>query len=148
MIVKKWLNLGWLEATYYKVDRPNVVYFKLQVMLKSTVLTLFVLFSFISFSQLNPSQPVMLFGQGMIEVADIASAQALEAELRNHPNVKIVRIDYNSQRALVFTKDIQSLTEEQFASWFGLYSDKLRCIQVGTHGVDQMNAFPFENCEK
>jgi len=140
--------LRYVEATFNMVDRPKVVYLKSQDMLKSTLFTLFVLFSFVSFSQLNPSQPVMLFGQGMIEVADVATAQALEAELRNHPNVKIVRIDYNSQRALVFTKDIQSLTEEQFASWFGSYSDKLRCIQVGTHGVDQMNAFPFENCEK
>jgi len=90
----------------------------------------------------------MLFGQGMIEIEDVAAAQALEADLRNHPNVKIVRIDYQTQRALVFTKDIQSMTEEQFTSWFGNYSDKLRCVQVGTHGVDQMNTFPFENCEK
>jgi hypothetical protein len=99
-------------------------------------------------AQNTPPADVMMFGQAMIEIEDQASCQTLEAELRNHPNVKIVRIDYHTQRALVFTKDIDQLTEEQFASWFGNYSDKLRCIQVGRHGVDQMHAFPFPNCDK
>ncbi len=121
---------------------------KTNYMLKIISFFTFVIFFSGTWAQMTPSQPVMLFGQGMIEIEDIASAQALEAELRNHPNVKIVRIDYQTQRALVFTKDIQSMTEEQFTSWFGTYSDKLRCIQVGMHGVDQMNAFPFQNCEK
>jgi hypothetical protein len=94
------------------------------------------------------TEEVTLFGQCMIELQDQNEMLALEAEMRLNPNVKIVRLDYFSQRAFILTKDIDQLTDEQFMSWFNASSDKVRCIQIGRYGIDAIKPFPFENCDK
>ena len=94
------------------------------------------------------TQEVTLFGQCMIELQDQNDLVALETEMRLNPNIKVVRLDYFTQRAFILTKEIDQLTEEQFMSWFNAYSDKVRCIQIGTYGIDTIKPYPFEDCAK
>lgn len=111
------------------------------------VLLFFICTSVVSNAQSTPQETTM-FGQCMIEISSATEMSALETEMRSNPYVKIVRLDYNSQRAFLLTKGIDQLTEEQFISWFNAYGDKVRCIQVGTYGVDTVKPFPFEGCDK
>ena len=113
-----------------------------------------VLFSFLffwagfsAFAQQN-QQEVNLFAQCMIDLNDQNELSQLETEMRNNPYIKIVRLDYNTQRVFILTKGIDQLTEDQFTSWFNSYSNLVRCIQIGTFGVDAVKPFPFEGCEK
>jgi hypothetical protein len=72
----------------------------------------------------------------------------LQAEMRTNPYIKVCRLDYNTQRAFILTNSTETLTEEQFISWFIGYSDKVRCVQVGVHGVDPIKPYPFTDCIK
>lgn len=116
--------------------------------MKKVFFVLLVVFTSINaFSQASANE-VTLFGQCMIDIESQEDMRALETEMRTNPYLKVVRLDYNSQRAFVLTKGIDALTEENFSSWFNQYSDKVRCIQIGVHGVDVVKPYPFEGCEK
>lgn len=98
-------------------------------------------------AQTNESQ-VNLFGQCMIEIATAEEMKTLELEMKSNPYIKVVRLDYNTQRAFILTKGIDQLSEDQFSSWFSNYANKVRCIQIGRHGIDQVKPYPFEGCGK
>lgn len=100
-----------------------------------------------AFSQTNVPE-VTLFGQCMIDIENQEEMRTLEAEMRTNPYLKVVRLDYNTQRAFVLTKGIDGLTEENFTSWFNQYSDKVRCVQIGVQGIDVVKPYPFEGCVK
>ena len=91
---------------------------------------------------------VNLFGQCMIEIATAEEMKTLELEMKSNPYIKVVRLDYNTQRAFILTKGIDQLSEDQFSSWFSNYANKVRCIQIGRHGIDQVKPYPFEGCGK
>ena len=88
-----------------------------------------------------------LFAQCKFSINDVNQMKALEQSLRNNPHIKVARLDFNTQRAFVITKDLDQLNESDFISWFEIYSDSVRCIQIGTHGVDAVNPYPFIDCE-
>ena len=90
----------------------------------------------------------VLFAQCVFIIQDETELRSVEAEIREHPNVKIVRLDQNTQRAFILTKDIEQLSEKELRSWFGDYSDSVRCIQIGVYGLDKIDHYPFENCEQ
>ena len=94
-------------------------------------------------AQTNESQ-VNLFGQCMIEIATAEEMKTLELEMKSNPYIKVVRLDYNTQRAFILTKGIDQLSEDQFTSWFSNYANKVRCIQIGRHGIEQVQPYPFE----
>ena len=98
-------------------------------------------------AQTNESQ-VNLFGQCMIEIATAEEMKTLELEMKSNPYIKVVRLDYNTQRAFILTKGIDQLSEDQFTSWFSNYANKVRCIKIGRHGIDQVKPYPFEGCGK
>lgn len=89
-----------------------------------------------------------LFAQCVFQISDETELRTLESELREHPNVQIIRLDYHTQRAFVLTKDTEQLSEEEFRSWFGEYSTSVRCMQIGVYGVDEIDQYPFENCDQ
>lgn len=91
---------------------------------------------------------VNLFGQCMIEVSTADEMKTLESEMKTNPYIKIIRLDYNTQRAFIVTKGIDELTEDQFKSWFFNYAQNVRCIQIGRHGLDEVKLYPFEGCGK
>lgn len=106
-----------------------------------------ILISAFGYSQTSPINTV-LFAQSIIEVENAEEMIALETEMRSNPYIKIVRLDYNTQRCFVLTKNLDELSEENFISWFNQYSDRVRCIQIGRQGIDIVKPFPFEGCEK
>lgn len=109
----------------------------------------FLLFAIIISVKLNAQETESLFfGQCMVEVQDQEAARQLESDMRTNPMIRVVRIDYTTQRAFILTNTTESLTEEQFVSWFSEYSDRTRCIQVGKHGVDLVKPYPFEGCNR
>jgi hypothetical protein len=99
---------------------------------------------------MSQEQPMssMFFGQCMIDIETDEEIRQLEIEMRQNPYIKVARLDINTKRAFIVTNNMESLTEEEFTSWFNSYSDKVRCIQVGRHGVDVIKPYPFEGCTK
>ena len=88
-----------------------------------------------------------LFAQCMFDIPTQAELDQLTYNIyANHPDVEMVRLDLNTQRALVITTGSSPLTESDFISWFEQYSGTVSCVQVGVYGVDSMNPYPFTNC--
>jgi hypothetical protein len=94
----------------------------------------------------NTNEP-RFFVQCLLHIDDQAVFQQLEADLRSHPNAQVVRLDWNTKRLFLLTKDLQSFDEASFLSWLGVYATQTTCIQVGLHGIDPINSYPFTNCE-
>ena len=96
----------------------------------------------------NPNPVVRHFAQCMFSITDQTQLDALTVDFyNNHPEVETVRFDMSTQRALVITTGLTSLTEADFTSWFGQHSSTVNCVQIGVYGVDTMNSYPFTNCQ-
>ncbi len=89
----------------------------------------------------------VLFAQCYFEIQDEQEMLTLEENLRLHPNTTIVRLDFISQRAFILTEGINSLSKDEFKSWFENYANTLNCIQIGIYGVDEISPYPFTNCQ-
>ena len=101
----------------------------------------------ISFGQQeSQAVPADLFAQGMLNLESDQEMIDLEQEMRLNPNLQVVRLDRNSNRFFILTYDVAELSEEDMLSWFGSYAELVTCIQIGVHGVDTPNPFPFTNC--
>ena len=114
------------------------------------LLSLLILFS--SFSvfgqQQNPPTDTRLFAQCLFSISTQAELDALTYDLyATNPNIEMVRLDLNTQRALVITANIEELSEQEFTSWFSEHSSTVSCIQIGVYGIDTMNPYPFTNCQ-
>ncbi len=112
----------------------------------SITFILAILFYSSSVAQVAPTETT-LFAQGIFSVEDIDTMHELEQDLREHPGVGLVRLDWNTQRFLILSNEFESLTEEELRSWFGEYGDSLSCIQIGIKGIDVMQQYPFPNCQ-
>ncbi len=98
--------------------------------------------------QQNQPNDTRLFAQCLFSISTQAELDALTYEMyQSHPDIEMVRLDLNTQRALVITANITDLSEEEFRTWFGSYSSTVSCIQIGVYGVDAMNPYPFTNCQ-
>lgn len=112
---------------------------------------LFSLLMILAFSGLNAQQQVNtpeLFAQCMFSIENEQDMLQLEQDMKMHPNTKVVRLDWHSQRAFIVTMGIEALSEEDFTSWFGEHATSVSCIQIGTLGVDTVNPYPFTNCQE
>lgn len=100
------------------------------------------------FSQ-NNSAPsdVTLFAQAIFSIDSKEQMLQLEAEMRQNPYIKLVRLDWNTQRLFLLTQNINELTEIQLLSWFNGYVTSISCVQIGIKGVDEIQKYPFTNCE-
>ena len=87
------------------------------------------------------------FGQCLFTITDQVELDALQVEMLQNPNIELVRLDMNTQRAFIISSLMTGLTEQDFTSWFGVYSSTLTCVQVGIHGVDEIDVYPFTNCQ-
>lgn len=109
---------------------------------------LFVFLFLILFGSFGQQGNPDLFGQCLIYIESSEEMLELEADLRQNPYVKVARLDHQTQRVFILTKNIESLQEEEFISWFNEYAEKISCIQIGRIGVDVVKPYPFEGCEK
>lgn len=113
--------------------------------MKPILIALVALFiSSISFSQEVANQT--FFAQGMLQIDSKATMDSLQSVIRNEPYIKIARLDWYSKRIFILTRGLDTLSLSQFKSWFGSYSNKLSCVQIGIYGVNTINRFPFTNC--
>jgi hypothetical protein len=92
-------------------------------------------------------EEVRLFAQGVFQVEDTETILTTENTIRNNPNVSIVRLDPHSKRFFIITQNLNQLSEETLKNWFGTNAESVHCIQIGIHGIDAINTFPFSNCE-
>lgn len=86
------------------------------------------------------------FAQCMVNVDNQNELTLLENQLRAIPYVSVVRVDIPTHRLFLVTKDISTFTSTEFISWMGTYSTVYSCLQIGLHGVDPVNPYPFTNC--
>ncbi len=86
------------------------------------------------------------FGQCLININTIEEAQELTTILKENPYVDVVRVDLPTTRIFLTTKNLSAFSEINFSSWLGSFSTLASCFQVGLHGVDQVNSYPFTNC--
>lgn len=107
---------------------------------------LIVLLSAASVLYSQDNSEVTLFAQCMLAMDSEQDMKELEVSMRQHPNLKVVRLDYNTRRAFVLTKGIDQLSDTEFKSWFESFSDKVWCVQIGRHGVDEVHPYPFQGC--
>jgi len=103
--------------------------------------------SFAFGQQQNEPTDTRLFAQCLFSISTQAELDALTNDMYGNPNIEAVRLDLNTQRALVITANLTSLSESDFQSWFGTYSSTISCIQIGVYGVDVMEQYPFTNCQ-
>ncbi|WP_343636955.1 hypothetical protein [Fluviicola sp.] len=87
------------------------------------------------------------FAQCLVNVGNQNELTTLENQLRTIPYVKVVRVDIPTSRLFLTTKDLSSFTATEFSSWMGTYATSYSCLQIGLHGVDPVNPFPFTNCQ-
>lgn len=119
--------------------------------MKNLILGLaFAMGAFWSSAQATGSQSTnnpAFFAQCMMDINSQSELTALENQLRAIPYVSIVRVDLPSHRLFLMTKDLSSFTVTEFASWMGTYASSYSCLQIGLHGVDPVNPYPFTNCQ-
>lgn len=93
-----------------------------------------------------PSGSKHLFAQGMLNMDDEAAIREREAEMRNNPFIQVVRLDVFSKRFFILTRGLDHLSESELQTWFSEDASEISCVQIGIHGIDKVNPFPFENC--
>ncbi len=113
--------------------------------MKKVLFSLFMLITSFAFSQESTSS--VLFAQCYFNISDRAEMLSIETEMKNHANAKMVRLDFETQRAFILTKNLNSLSTEELTSWFAEYGGSINCVQIGVYGVDPMEKYPFTNCE-
>jgi len=123
---------------------------------KCTVMKLFVSFAFImsfffvrsqsSYNEKIENNKYVYFAQGLFSIPE-SEISSIEEHLRNLPFLKVVRLDQYSKRFFILTENVESVTEDDLRSWFLNYGDKLKIVQIGLHGYDIVESFPFANAE-
>lgn len=98
-------------------------------------------------NQTTSSAPTPFFAQGLFPEQDETIIRDLESEIRSLPFISVVRLDTYSNRFFILTKDIDQIDELTLRSWFSEIGSELKCIQIGVHGIDSINSFPFVNCQ-
>ncbi len=88
------------------------------------------------------------FAQCLVNVGNQNELTALENQLRTIPFVSVVRVDIPTSRLFLTTRDLSSFTANEFSSWMGTYATSYSCLQIGLHGVDPVNPYPFTNCQE
>lgn len=110
----------------------------------TTLIVLLLLFSGNSMAQEEAG--TRFFAQCMVNMTDQEMFHSVEENIRLNPNVEVVRLDWETKRAFVLTKNLTSFTDADFEAWFGTNTIHISCVQTGIYGVDEMAKYPFTNC--
>lgn len=111
----------------------------------TTLLVLLLLFTSYGNAQ-TENEGVKYFAQCMVNITDLEMFRSIESNIRLNPNVEVVRLDWETKRAFVLTKNLSSFTDADFQAWFGGNTINISCIQTGVYGVDEIAKYPFANC--
>jgi hypothetical protein len=111
------------------------------------IISISIFISFISITSFaQQASEKVFFVQGELHISDKPTMDSLQTLLRSKSIIKIARLDWFSKRIFILTQGIDSLSLNEFESWFGNFSSQLFCIQIGIYGVDTLNPYPFTNC--
>lgn len=88
------------------------------------------------------------FAQGLFVIEDQTALLDLEAQIRQNNLIEVARLDIPSQRFFFLTNGSSEITTEKIQQLFGSYASTISCIQIGVYGQDQVNRFPFTNCQE
>lgn len=113
----------------------------MKLILVTAIMLLTVQFSF-SQQQSNTH----FFAQCLLNIEDQSVLTSLEEDLKLMPFVKVVRVDIPTKRLFLLTQNLEEISIESFKSWLGSHSESASCIQVGLHGTDVVQPYPFTNC--
>lgn len=140
-------KIRFTQATYRLIVR---LFVKAKIMKTLLLLFAFGCFSFMGMAQSesNQTNTPAFFAQCLMNVTTESELTALENQLRAIPYVRVVRVDIPTHRLFLITKDLNALTVNDFNSWMGTYSSSYDCLQIGLHGVDPVNPYPFTNCSE
>lgn len=117
--------------------------------MKFILFALFMAFMHLSYAQTQATSTTVasFFAQGMLPDMNEENIRSLETEIRDIAYVQVVRLDVQTKRFFIVTKDISQFDELILRSWFSGIGDELECIQIGVQGIDSVNPFPFVNCQ-
>ena len=87
------------------------------------------------------------FAQCHFVITDNNEMVAFNETMKLNTNIEMVRLDHNTQRALILTHGLSDFTEQDLISWFGIHGSTLTCVQIGVYGVDTIEPYPFTNCQ-
>ncbi len=110
--------------------------------------TIFFVFSFLVVPFIHSQElSNKKFAQCLFQIKDAQELKNIENDIKLHPNVEVIRLDFTSQRAFIILKNTDIFTEENLISWFKNYGTTVSCIQIGVFGVDVIKPFPFKDCK-
>lgn len=110
------------------------------------ILVTAILFLTVNFSFSQQQSNTHFFAQCLLNIEDQSVLTSLEADLKLMPFVKVVRVDIPTKRLFLLTQNMEEISIESFKSWLGSHSESASCIQVGLHGTDVVQPYPFTNC--
>ncbi len=114
--------------------------------MRHIVLLFIIFFSSHFMAQEQNNQPKPYFAQSLFQIENQEDMLRIEQLIRQHPNVKVARLDFPTQRAFILFHSETLISASEYRSWFQEYAETISCVQIGLHGVDQVNPFPFNNC--
>lgn len=115
--------------------------------MKTFILTLSILLlSISSNAQSTQATPVRHFAQAMMENLNAQDAAALVLDLKNNPNVYIVRYDELTNGLLVITNELSNFNQTVFNSWLTSYVNNIQCYRQGLQGLESHIGFNSDFC--
>ncbi len=114
----------------------------------TTVIFAFLAMTQFGFGQQGPTPPPNYFAQGILNISTEQEMRTLQDEMRQISGLQVVRLDFNTRRFFILTDGIGTVDQAAIDSWFGTYATQLSCIQIGVHGVDVVNPYPFAGCQE
>jgi hypothetical protein len=115
-------------------------------MMRLLILTSIIFFFQISFGQEITQNTENFFVQVMLTKCNSDIYDQIEADLKDNPYIRLVRLDRHTKGLIVGTQNIQELNQSVFEAWLGEHSDKITCYYQGIHGVHTMHAFNEQFC--
>lgn len=115
--------------------------------MKSILLIIFLVTSVMyTGAQTNQSSSVRHFAQAMMQNLQPQDVDLMVTELKNNPNVLMVRYDELTNGLLVVTNEMTSFDQTMFNSWLTTYSGNVVCYRDGIQGIDTHLAFNPDFC--
>lgn len=100
-----------------------------------------------SFGQQN-QQSTVFFAQCALNDMTAEECDQLNTQLKNNPDVMVVRVDPLSNTLFLLTQNVSSLNQTTFDGWLGEFSDNYTCLNIGVRGVDMIKPNPKQGCDE
>lgn len=93
-------------------------------------------------------QSQVFFAQCALNGMTAEECDQLNTQLKDNPDVMVVRVDPLSNTLFLLTQNVSSLNQTTFDSWLGEFSDNYTCLNIGVRGVDMIKPNPKQGCDE